>query len=460
MSDLSFIDNLSDADVDALLAGDIDNISNQGVDLLSALDDTQLRAITGAEVPGGERTSIDLDARNAAAQSEIEANMNPLEKGLVGMGKTFNDIGRGVQQIFLNVTGDQEAAAEIGASLGRENETFGAFDDKNIGAEDVGQLLGDVAAMLPLGALGTSIKGGALLGGVLEGIKGTESGDLSDNAGNAAVGAVGGAAGGFLGKAISGIKSALTPGAKSIADDIGIGVGKEGMAELATGGILRMLGVGGAPSTGLLILNGAKRLSKQARASDAAKRFLTSRVNQMTSAEEKRLLAVQQKQMDDFSAKAYDEMLNIVNRMSTSNRKGVLSEETGLTLKDVVGQSTTKLPDGRVGINPADLAENMPFMSNPELKRKLGKTFGGEVAALRDIWQAQADTIMPEEEVWNQLIRFNQTITDETLPLMTKPNLTVNERKARKTLMDYIIGSSSVAGGQEAVESREELIGG
>jgi hypothetical protein len=446
------LEQLSDADVKAIFDGNADALSERGVGLVSQLSEEDFnRLLAPAEAQGV--TPVDLDSANATAQADLEADMGTAERVAVGVGKTFNDIGQGVRQIFNQVTGDEEKAAEIGQELARERETFAAFDEKQIGAEDVGEFLGDAAAMLPFGAAGLTLKGGFMLGGLLEGVKGQETTNLMSRAASAAGGAGAGLVGGGVGKVFNAVGKKFSPATETIADSIGVGVNRKGLKDLVAGGVFKMLGL--APTdAGRVLLAGVRNLSSKARASDQAKRFINNRITSMTKAEEKRLAAQRAEKLDEYSREAYKQMLGIVNRMSTSNRRGVLNEETGLTLKELAANSTVKLPDGSVGIDTAALIREMPFMSKRELRAKLGDTFGKEVDALREVWQEQAGQVLSLEAIQGQMVQFNKLVTEELLPLLTKDGLTVMEKKAKKTLIDAIIGGGSVAGSQEAFEQQ------
>lgn len=423
-------------------------------------EDQILSAIQGMQ-PSPSRPSLaeEISTASQDAQAEIDASLSGTERFLIGAGSVFNDIGKGVQQLYSRAVGDEQAAKDIGEVLARERDIFAAFDDKQIGAEDLGEFAGEFAALLPTGGAGLSIRGGALMGGLLEGIKGTESGLLTENLANAGAGAAFGAAGGLLGKVAAGIKNKLSPAAASILDDVGVGLSSVGLKEAVSSGVLSFFG--GARGMGGALVAGGLRLSKQARASDQAKRFLNQQIRRLQDSKQKQLLGQRQEQLDDLSAKAYEQMLELGERLSPENRRALISEEVNLTLMDLVEAAQVQTTDGRVGIDTAELLQSMPFMVREDLQKKLGPQMGAEFDALRTLWQAQAKTVLTPAQIAEQMQRYTETITDELLPIMTKSNLSVTEKKARKTLIDYIIGAGSQAAAQEQEPnaSIEQILG-
>lgn len=96
----------------------------------------------------------------AAQLSDPSEGMSSTDKFLVGAGRTFTELGRGVKMMF---TGD-ETDAEIRKREANEQRLFAKLDDQGIGPEDLGQLAPDAVAFLGSGGLTSMFVRGAALG--------------------------------------------------------------------------------------------------------------------------------------------------------------------------------------------------------------------------------------------------------------------------------------------------------
>ena len=164
MSDLSFIDNLYDPDLDALFAGELESLSNEGLDLLSNLDDTQLNRLLGREPAAPAEPARDLSEGLSPSEylgslaGAIEAEGGPYsEAGGKFMRGLEYDVGRyerGLGQ--LGATPAEKKALALLEEKARKD--FEAID-AGIGAEDIPQ------AMMVLGSL--LVPGGNLVQGTV-----------------------------------------------------------------------------------------------------------------------------------------------------------------------------------------------------------------------------------------------------------------------------------------------------
>jgi hypothetical protein len=179
--DLSFIDALSEQDIDALLAGDVDSISTDGLDLLDELDDDQFGLLIGREpqefVPTTGRENLAGALRGFQVDPVLAQQVSESEftDALVGFGRTLSSMSTGLQQIAAS---DVEALA-LGKIEEREREKFAEIDD-GFGGEDVGQALAFTASLLAPG--GSAVKGVTLAQKAITGLR-----NLSGSLGGASI---------------------------------------------------------------------------------------------------------------------------------------------------------------------------------------------------------------------------------------------------------------------------------
>lgn len=142
------------------------------------------------------------------AKLDPTAEMSALDKGLAGFGKAFVDGGRGVRQIAAKLgLGDEKAIqAEIDEAKGLDAPLM------NTGAGMAGNVLGNVAQAVAVPG-GSTIKGAAVVGGLLSGAQPVATGEsrLQNTAVGTAAGAGGQAMTKMLGAALRGPTNSLTP---------------------------------------------------------------------------------------------------------------------------------------------------------------------------------------------------------------------------------------------------------
>jgi hypothetical protein len=198
MSDLSFIDQLSPADVDAILDGNVDKLSDAGVDLISSLDDAQFAQLTGRQsAPAEEAAPADPQANAGAALAGMFGTSDETGRQIAdvaepvlasqfmqGVGRTAQSTKYGLQQLASS----PEEALAIGKIEEKARKDFESVDE-GLGMEDVGEAVGFIASLAIPGtapikaavggakilnaikvAAGT-LGGQSLLAGLLEGTK-------------------------------------------------------------------------------------------------------------------------------------------------------------------------------------------------------------------------------------------------------------------------------------------------
>ncbi|MEO1078530.1 MAG: hypothetical protein AAFY29_03170 [Pseudomonadota bacterium] len=125
------------------------------------------------------------------------------EKFLVGAGKGLTDVGRGAQDLWFRITGNDDALERLTERADAEDAMF-ERDLGDSGWATAGEIVGEVAATLPVGMGVAGVAGRAGLaanstrvamldGAISEGL--TQRGGLAERAGAAGMGAVGGAVG-------------------------------------------------------------------------------------------------------------------------------------------------------------------------------------------------------------------------------------------------------------------------
>jgi hypothetical protein len=250
MSDLSFIDSLSDADVDALLANDVDSISDDGVTLLESLSDEQFSQITGTAQPepaapepqGRQRLADTIGGFGFSEETSQSIADSPFTDFMVGAGRTADSTIRGLKQIAST----PEEALALGKIEEKARKDFEEFDE-GLGMEDVGEailFIGSLAvpgvAPLKVAQTGSnilkaikavpgSLGGTSLIAGILEGGKAvTPDESRLGKAGTAAALTAGGGVGfqaaggiikntfkeGVMGKVLSALGMASVQGSK------------------------------------------------------------------------------------------------------------------------------------------------------------------------------------------------------------------------------------------------------
>lgn len=130
-----------------------------------------------------------------------------VDAALIGAGKTFTDIGRGIQDAYYGLTNNEQGRAEIAQRQAAEQQAYTPLSQHQGVATMVGEALPYVASA-PLG--GTSIAGQAALAGGLGAAR--QTGGLQERAMQGAlegtIGGVGAGVGGMAGRVANRIRGA------------------------------------------------------------------------------------------------------------------------------------------------------------------------------------------------------------------------------------------------------------
>jgi hypothetical protein len=161
-----FLDDLSEADIDAVLNRDVDSISEAGLDVLSSLTDEQFAQLAGnpstptAPQPTGEENSAAAfggmfdDTFGEGTGAAIAEN--PIAQGIgaaaAGASRAFDSTKRGLQQLAAS----PEEALALGEIEKVERERFKEFDE-GLGMEDVGEAMAFLGTLLIPGGNGIKV---------------------------------------------------------------------------------------------------------------------------------------------------------------------------------------------------------------------------------------------------------------------------------------------------------------
>ena len=146
-----------------------------------------------------EAAPVDQDARERAAYQEALKDMNPVQRGLAGAGKTFVDTyNRGRQLLSQVGIGDQAAIQKEIDDVKRQSKPL-----QETTAGKVGEFGGNVAQFLPTSFIpgANTYRGAALLGAAQGFMQPVATGDSALE--NTALGAVSGTVGQAIGKGVS-----------------------------------------------------------------------------------------------------------------------------------------------------------------------------------------------------------------------------------------------------------------
>ena len=371
----------------------------------------------------------------------------------VGAGREVNDLAVGLKQAFHNYyDGDEEKVKAAGEKLARDDETYSAWDDKQIGMED----LGEVAANLGMYATGgktlnTTLKGSAALGAFIEGLKGTETGSFMESLGQAAGGVAGALTGYGLSHALTKWTPKLEPETEKIIAEQGKRLWKaSGIKDLSTGILGRITGVLDKSTTARVLFNGYKKLSEDIKVTDVARRYLTGLDKAQLGMEQAKLAAKRVEQLGAAQRATYARMGKLIDRMDTAGRQAVLVQQTGMTFKDLVHKHKLITDNGDVGVNMGEFIKESPMFAKDYLKA-VGPTYAKEIKAIENLWKRQTKKVLSRSEMQAQLQAFADIRSEKTLELLTLTgNLTPKQAKAQSTVLDYIIrtGGSSQGGDQ------------
>lgn len=181
------------------------------LDIINHLTGTQVRP---RAVP------VDVDANvNAALKKDADA-LTTRQAIELGAGKTYDMVGKGMQQIYYNLTGNEKELAALKERADRVKRLYAPIAESHPVASAVGE---SVPAMLipvggagatALGAVGKMAAAGAIPGAL-------EYGSVGERAGRAAMGATGSVVGGVVVPKVAGMAVGATKAAlKGLAGNI------------------------------------------------------------------------------------------------------------------------------------------------------------------------------------------------------------------------------------------------
>ncbi len=142
----------------------------------------------------------DVDAMVMASQKgeQVPSVAQSLGRGLglgsvipliIGSRRGFNRLQRGVRQLLAEAYGDEEAVQLIADIDAEEEAIFQKFDERQIGFEDLGELVPAISAFVIPGA--QSLTGTALTGAVLGATQVKQEDDITSRSADAGIGAAG-----------------------------------------------------------------------------------------------------------------------------------------------------------------------------------------------------------------------------------------------------------------------------
>lgn len=167
------IDRMSEPDLDLLLAGKIDDLSEEGLDILLSLPEEQvarLRQSIGPVAPVNPPPPADVDMSDPINQlvegvgstpnamppeAEIpEQQLSPGEKFAAGGAFEAGQLGRGLKQFYYERTGNEAEAMAMEKLEEEARAQYAKIDDQGFGPEDVGEAALSLGTLLIPGANG------------------------------------------------------------------------------------------------------------------------------------------------------------------------------------------------------------------------------------------------------------------------------------------------------------------
>lgn len=109
----------------------------------------------------GQATQMIQRSKQPIAPTEMDARRKVAEDQsvgdavLIGAGRTFNQVGAGVKQMYNAVTGDEQAAADLKAKQEDENHAYDALQNAHPVASSVGEALPSM--VVPVGGAGGAL---------------------------------------------------------------------------------------------------------------------------------------------------------------------------------------------------------------------------------------------------------------------------------------------------------------
>lgn len=279
----------------------------------------------------------DIQAAGDAAVQQYAESLSGPERFAIGAGKAVSDLTSGVQQLF---GGD-----DVTERIRRENKLYGVLDE-GIGAEDFGEFAGTVGTYMAGGTAGATIKGSAVLGSIIEGLKATDSGELSERGINAAIGGTLGAAGAAVGKQLAGVfteqalKKAdpkLGPVASEILRDAPDPLTAKATIEAAAPGTKRLLGALGLRRLGFFSVRGTSEVLQRAnKASSAAIQAQERAGAREIKATGNKLYARQAEELAGIKEEYFKKTRTLFNKLNPDAQRAVVFQSSESTLAEIV----------------------------------------------------------------------------------------------------------------------------
>lgn len=305
-----------------------------------------------ADANGDTETAMAAMDRIEQLQSQIQAPAEPQEespmwnlfgsevgkfaKGVVSEGSKLVS---GAEQWYGRATDNPELVARATQDLTENNAAYKAFDEKQIGAEDLGEFTAVVAPFLATrGVVGSSI-----LGGLVEGVKGTEEGTMLSQLANAGTTAGASLVMGGLGKAIFGRFASryMEPETAALAaQQQPLGMIKKA-GNLAANTILALTGNQGAIAA---LTRGASHQVELATVSQTAafQAKRAARLGQL-NADTAKAVASRATQLDDQAALYWERARKIYEGMTPEARGTAIADDVLKTVKQTVDTATKTL---------------------------------------------------------------------------------------------------------------------
>ncbi len=164
---------------------------------------------------GAYLKTLDAPAQSAPSGDQIGAG----QAALIGAGRGLTQLGRGVQQAYYGLTGDQQAQDALKSKVDEENRLYAPLQGVHPIATALGEAAPVMAALPAAGGLAGIVGLGALPGLVGYGSAGEK---LKEGALGAAGSLVGAGIGKVVAKAAQPMGNALKPGIAALADKFGV----------------------------------------------------------------------------------------------------------------------------------------------------------------------------------------------------------------------------------------------
>lgn len=279
-----------------------------------------------------KKLGVDLD-RNYATEG-----MGAGEKFLVGAGRTYTRLGRGIGQRVAERMDDPKAQQWLNDSRRTEMmeaETFAMLDNEGFGWEDIGEIAPEMAAFIGTGGVAGFAARGAMLGAA----DATEEGESVGL--NALVGGVAAGLGGALGKTVAaGLTKVFKPNAQFSAAQV------KGIAALLKG------------------------IKNPAQATQKIVNFLRQADTVDASAS---------KALREVGDQAYGQARMLVQQMNAIGRESVFRQNLNQTFQRALKTNA----DGTIIFNPGKFAAEMEQFSRGKLVKELGNNIGPRLDAMR-----------------------------------------------------------------------------